>query len=268
MGEILRDLSPATLTAAVHASMVEHILDIPRVLPEWQAEEDGPCTLVYHRHAATPLDGVFRARLTPATADAEIRRVLGRFRREGRSVLWLTGAPDEPSDLGERLVAAGFSADEPVPGMAADLDRLAAEPLPAGFAIERVADEATHGALTAIQVETLGEMFAPRVGLKRAFGLGADGPVQHYLGRLDGQPVAAATAVYAGGVVALYGIGTLPGVRGRGLGRAITLHACLEARRRGYRVATLHATPDGLPVYRKLGFDLYGAMRFYSAPAV
>lgn len=267
MDDILRDLSPATLTAAVHTAMVETILDIPRVVPDWQVEQDGPFTLLYNRQRPTPLDGVFRTRPTPALADAEIRRVRARLGEQGRSVLWLSGAPDEPPDLGERLQALGFTAAEAVPGMATDLDRLAPESLPAGFSVERVADESAHAALSAIQVQTLGEAFAGRARLKRAFGMDVSGPVQHYLGRLDGIPVAAATAVYTAGVVGLYGIGTLPEARGRGLGRAITLHACLVARQRGYRVATLHATPLGLPVYRRLGFEPYGQMRFYFAPA-
>jgi hypothetical protein len=57
MTEILRDLSPFALKGAVHHSMQEHMLAIPRVLPEWQFETDGPFTLLYHRYAKTPMDG-------------------------------------------------------------------------------------------------------------------------------------------------------------------------------------------------------------------
>ena len=268
MPDVLRDLSPAALTAAVHNSLVEHVLDIPRILPEWQLSLSGPCTLVMHRHAPTPLDGVFRARLEPATADAQIAAVRQRFAREGRSLLWLTGAPDEPPDLPQRLAAQGIQPQEVVPGMAADLSLLPqTEPLPAGLTIEPVRDAPTHAALAAIQVQTLGEAFGARAALKRAFGLDPDASVQHYLGRLAGRPVAAATAVYSGGVVSLWGIGTLPEARGGGIGRALTLHACLEASRRGYRVATLHATPSGEPVYRRLGFARYGQMQFCFTPA-
>lgn len=266
--EVLTDRTPAALAAAVHDAMIEHIVSIPSVLPEWQLEQDGPFTLLYHRHAPTPLDGIIRAQLDPQQADAQIAAVLARFRRKGRSVFWITGAPQELPDLPQRLQAHGLHLLDTVPGMAVDLAELpAAEPLPAGLTITPVRDDADHATLAQLQVDTMGEAFGPRAMLKRAFGLDAAGAVQHYLSRLNERPVAAATAVYAGGVLALYGIGTLPDVRGRGVGRAITLHACLEARRRGYQIATLHATPLGLPVYRKLGFTEHGQTQFFVAPA-
>jgi ribosomal protein S18 acetylase RimI-like enzyme len=268
MTEIQRDLSPSALKVAIHYGLQEHILAIPSVLPEWQLETDGPFTLLYHRYAKTPLDGIYCTRLEPASADQEIARILARFRSEGRSLFWLIGSPDELPDLEERLQVHGLHPTGSVPGMAVDLEQLPTdEPLPAGVVIEPVRSDAAHAALVAIQVQTLGEAFGPRAMIKRAFGLEPEGAVEHYLGYLDGQAVAAATAVYAGGVMALYGIGSLPWARGRGVGRAITLYACIEARRRGYRVATLHATPMGLSVYERLGFTANGQMQFLVAPA-
>jgi ribosomal protein S18 acetylase RimI-like enzyme len=226
--------------------------------------QDGPFICLHHRYAPTPLDGVFQARLEPETADQAIAAVMNRFRQEGRSLLWLTGDPKDLPDLPARLQAHGFVPDHAIPGMAADLDLLPEdEPLPIGLRIESVRDDAAHQTLAAIQVQTLGEAFGPRVALKRAFGLAAEGPVQHYLGYLNGQAVAAATAICGAGVLSLWGIGTLPAYQGRGIGRAMTLHACLHGRRRGYQVVTLYATPSGLPVYRKLGFETYGQMQFF-----
>ena len=52
-------------------------------------------------------------------------------------------------------------------------------------------------------------------------------------------------AIYASGVVGIYNVVTLPGARGRGIRRSVTLASLLEARARGYRVAVLHSTGDG-----------------------
>jgi len=58
----------------------------------------------------------------------------------------------------------------------------------------------------------------------------------------------------------VYGVGTLPAARGRGVGGAITLWPLVEARARGYRYAVLFATEMGHPVYRRLGFRDVGSM--------
>lgn len=259
MTEMEQNLSANALLAGTREAFVQHLLSISRVVPDWVVEEDGPFTLLYHRHAPTPFDGVVGARLDPALAGGEIDRIMARFRKEGRSILWMGVTPVDAGPLMELLTARGFHAEKPLPAMAAGLGSLPlAEPLPGGLSVEPVRDDAAHASLAEIQVQTLGQEFGPRAWLKRALGLEGDSPAQHFLGRLDGRPVTAATAVYAGGMVTLYGIGTLPEVRGRGLGRAMTLQACRDARERGYEVAALFATPSGFPVYQKLGFETCG----------
>lgn len=47
----------------------------------------------------------------------------------------------------------------------------------------------------------------------------------------------------------------MPEHRRQGLGSIITAAPLAEARRRGYRVAVLHATEMGYPVYQRLGFE-------------
>jgi GNAT superfamily N-acetyltransferase len=49
-------------------------------------------------------------------------------------------------------------------------------------------------------------------------------------------------------------VATLPNVRGRGIGRALTIAALEAGRSLGYRIGVLQASDDGLPVYRRIGF--------------
>jgi GNAT superfamily N-acetyltransferase len=71
---------------------------------------------------------------------------------------------------------------------------------------------------------------------------------------LDGQPVATGTVWRSGSTAGLYNIATLDRLRGRGIGYAVTATLMELARQRGCDRAVLHSSPDGLPVYERLGF--------------
>ena len=54
---------------------------------------------------------------------------------------------------------------------------------------------------------------------------------------------------------------TEPPHRGHGLATQLTRAAVDEARNRGIRVVTLHASDEGAPIYRRLGFEETNEMR-------
>ncbi len=74
----------------------------------------------------------------------------------------------------------------------------------------------------------------------------------------DGEAVAGAWSYLHGTDCGLYAIGTVPGVRRRGLAGALTRHVLADAHRRGARTASLQSTPMGEPLYRSLGFTPVG----------
>ncbi|MGH3144696.1 MAG: GNAT family N-acetyltransferase [Rubrobacter sp.] len=164
-----------------------------------------------------------------------------------------------PSDLGERLVARGFEYGGDDVGMAADLSALPEDvPTPEGFLVERVRDEEGLAAW----VRTLGSGFgegpveAEWVGeTYRRLGFDDEGPLRHYLGRLDGEPVATATLFFGAGVAGVYFVFTVEHARRRGIGAAITLAALREARELGYTTGVLGSSEMGYSVYRGLGFE-------------
>jgi ribosomal protein S18 acetylase RimI-like enzyme len=74
------------------------------------------------------------------------------------------------------------------------------------------------------------------------------------VGRLDDRPVAVALAFFGPTCAGLYGMGTLPEARGRGVGGALTLAAMQAARDRGHDLMILHSTEAGFGMYRRVGF--------------
>ena len=56
----------------------------------------------------------------------------------------------------------------------------------------------------------------------------------------------------------IYGVGTLPEWRRRGLARALMEHVLADAQERGARTATLQSTRMGQPLYESLGFEPAG----------
>ena len=211
----------------------------------------GNCPIDYH-------NAVVRADLSAEEAEEEIEASLERMRAQGVPGSWHVGPSMRPSDLGERLVARGFEHGGDDIGMAADLSALPERvPTPEGFTVERVRDKTGLAAW----VETLGSGFgegpveAEWVGATyRRLGFGDEGPLRHYLGRLDGEPVATASLYFGAGAAGIYFVFTVGHARRRGIGAEITRVALREARGLGYRIGVLGSSETGYPVYRRLGF--------------
>ena len=62
----------------------------------------------------------------------------------------------------------------------------------------------------------------------------------------------------------VYAVGTMPEARGQGIGTAVTLAICAEARKLGYRLAMLEATEMAVGLYERMGFQQYGRTSLYA----
>jgi predicted GNAT family acetyltransferase len=201
-------------------------------------------------------NSVFYARLDEANLDRQIDRLLAPYRKLGLSAYWWSfGLP--PLALADRLFRRGLWSIRNE-GMAADLFALnEAIPAPAGLRIERVADEATFKTWLSLNTSIFGfsrELEAEFYNAYTRLGFASDAPLQHYLGTLDGKPVASSSGMLDGNVIGLYNVGVVFSARGQGIGAAITLHPLRVAREAGYRVGVLQATRMGHGLYSRLGF--------------
>jgi GNAT superfamily N-acetyltransferase len=281
--------------ALVYRRRQEHLSEA--ILTDWSAstlvdaiEANGEAWWLYYGHApqadvhderelfwltsGIPIkeySGVARASFdeirTPEEIDQHITRIQAYFRAQQMGMQWFMGPSTRPANLGERLAQHGFRLQGAAPGMAAPLERLPAEvAVPPRLEITRVANEAQLQDWAAVAGGAFGEpaeIQQARIAVHAAFGFAEDAPLQRYIARLDGKPVAMSELFLAAGVAGIYDVATVPQARRQGIGAAITHVPLLAARARGYRVGVLEASPMGEPVYRRLGFEEYCRFTLY-----
>jgi GNAT superfamily N-acetyltransferase len=98
------------------------------------------------------------------------------------------------------------------------------------------------------------EMRQSRFSFRAGLELHGASRYRSFLAYVDGEPVATSELFLGAGVAAVMWVGTIPAARGKGIGAAITLAPLLEARRLGYRIGALTASPRGYHVYQQMGF--------------
>ena len=212
-----------------------------------------------------PFNGVVRARLQPSTIAPTITTTLRHFARRHVPMLWLVGPSTQPSDLGTHLSGLGLSHMADDPGMAIDLHTLPTKlPVPTGFTSEPVDDLGTLRTWCGFtdQAVVVEALFA----WGQTLGFAPDREIVHFLGRLDGRPIATATLVLGGGVAGIYNVMTVPDAQRRGIGALMTVCPLELARARGYRLGVLQSSKMGYPLYRRLGFEDYCRIGIYLWP--
>jgi GNAT superfamily N-acetyltransferase len=179
--------------------------------------------------------------------------------RDAPFFFWWTGAGTQPPDLGERLVARGFSVfEKDAPAMAADIDKLNWDnPRPTELQLKPVAndDQLMQWKQTFIDAFAIPEFAGQAwVDATRTVGIGRT-PWHLLLGTLNAQAVCCGLLYCGAGVAGLIGLGTLPEYRRKGIGSAMQLERLRIARDLGYQYAVLFASEMGYSPYLKLGFQ-------------
>lgn len=191
--------------------------------------------------------------LAADAADAAIQRQISRF--AGLDWEWKHYSYDQPADLPDRLRAAGLTAEPAETLMlaeVAELDRVPAPP--AGVHLVDVVDEAGVDQLVRLHRDVFG---VDRPGLAAALLARLGESVTPVLAVDDsGRAVAAARIEYPPGTdfAGLWGGGTLPAWRGRGIFRALVAHRAALAAARGIRWLQVDAMPTSRPILQRLGF--------------
>jgi hypothetical protein len=179
------------------------------------------------------------------------------FAGRGQAVEWKTYGYDEPADLGERLAAHGFVAEDVEALILGELAPLAEQrvSLPEGVRLRAVTAEDLPGVAALFEAVWPGTPWVT----ESHFAELASAP-DLMCGCLaeredDGLVLAASWVRLAEGTdfAGLWGGSTHPQWRGHGLYRASVAYRARLALERGYRFARVDASPESRPILTRLG---------------
>jgi GNAT superfamily N-acetyltransferase len=233
------------------AYAVERLADVTRIVGPTEAAHDN--TILW-------------SGLDTATADAAIDREVALFRALGHDFEWKLFSHDQPADLGARLVARGFMAEETETLAVRDLaEDFAAMSLPAGVALHRLRDpaglpaiDALHRAVYPGEPAWLGAVLAEEMAA-------APDRLSVYLAMVGDLCVSAGWLRFHPGsdFADLWGGATHPDWRGHGVYRALVAVRAREARERGARFLTVDASDESARILARLGFITLAATTPY-----
>ncbi|MFJ4715850.1 GNAT family N-acetyltransferase [Streptomyces sp. NPDC088785] len=223
------------------------------------------------RHVGPPggWHGVLWSDLDDETADAAIAAQVRLFRELGGEVEWKTYAHDRPADLGARLTAAGFVAEERETLLVAETAALPLDTAPPeGIRLVPVTGEAHIALVEAVHARAFDhESSHIAQQIRRQL---ADDPdtVPAVLALHGDEPVSAARLELNPGTdfAGLWGGGTVPEWRGRGIYRAVVAYRARIAAERGYPYLQVDATEYSRPILERLGFEVLGTTTPYTLP--
>ncbi|WP_149550239.1 GNAT family N-acetyltransferase [Streptomyces marokkonensis] len=202
-------------------------------------------------------NGVVWSALGTADADAAIAEQIAHFTGLGREFEWKLYGHDLPADLGQRLVAAGFTPGPDETLMIAEVDGLdpGTEP-PEGVRVVPVTDRAGVGQVAGVHEKVFGTD-ASRLRRHLLDRLTADPDTAVAVLALAGEePVSAARLELVPGARfgGLWGGGTVRDWRGRGIYRALVAHRARVAADHGCRYLQVDASAHSRPILERLGF--------------
>jgi GNAT superfamily N-acetyltransferase len=205
--------------------------------------------------------------LDESNADQVIAEQLAYF--GDRRIEWKYYSHDRPADLPARLRAAGLEQGVDEALMIAEIAELPDLPTPEGIELVAVTDEAGIDQLVQVHDDVFGgghDTLRARLLNQLRTAPETMTPIL----ALDGdRPVCAARVDFHIGTefASLWGGGTLPEWRGRGIYRAMVGFRARLAAARGYRYLRTDALPTSEPILERLGFERLTTTVAFTRPA-
>ena len=204
--------------------------------------------------------GIIWSDLDSANADSLIAEQVALFGRRGQRFEWKLYDYDQPADLADRLLAAGFVPEEAETFVAAEvggvIEGLRGAELPDGVTAVRVTDAPGVALMAKVSDLVFGHDRSELHAAILAQLTEAPETLEVVLAMAGDEPVCAARIDFLPGTefAGLWGGGTLPQWRRRGIYRALVRYRAELAAARGYKYLTVDASEDSRPILERLGF--------------
>lgn len=216
------------------------------------------------REIATPGQGlscITWSELDEQNADAAIAAQLEFFGRRGEPFEWKLFGYDQPADLGQRLLRAGFEPDDEEVMLVAETSRITSGQvvLPDDVRLVRVTDPAGVETATDVHDELKPGSARRARHVNRMLAALADErePMALVAAMVGDEPVSSARIDFGPGpdFAGLFSGATVPAWRGRGIYRAIVTYRAGLAAARGYNYLRVETSLMSRPILRRLGFE-------------
>ena len=198
------------------------------------------------------LDGVEGARL-----DELIARQMRFFGERGLPFEWKHRSHDQPADLADRLLAAGFVPEDTETVLIARVADIAGEVLlPEAVSLREVTELADLRRLEAMEHAIWGGPRHRMADRLHAEWAADPGGLTILVIEAGGEVVCGCWARFppSSEFATLWGGGTLPAWRGRGIYRAAVAYRANLAAARGLRLVQVDASDESRPILERLGF--------------
>lgn len=249
---------------AMEANMHLHMTYFAKYVPTMEIVFEPDVTVVRSQIEDDTFNYVLSAHFTEKNARDRIRHVHSLFQRAHLPFSWWVAQTDSPADLADALQQEGFALKEKNVGMYAKLNDLPVITTP--LKVQRVESATALKEFTEVIVSIGGSPLA----FDRIYShaplvtYAGNTSVELYLGFFENTPSVTGILVTHANVAGIYYVATRPEQRKKGFGTAMMCHLLKRAKQKGYFIATLQASEDGIHLYEKLGFQKCSAFLEYA----
>jgi GNAT superfamily N-acetyltransferase len=255
-----------SLLARSHENFIEAFRHFARGSPRCRIAEEKGVIRIASGMSTSAFNIVFVMRPVE-DPDVMVSESRDFMRRAGVTTWRLVSVGGAAASLASTLSSDASLKEAKVPGMLLTPVPALAPQLPNGFRIEPASTPELWNTMLNVGMQGMGD---PWEHVEWVLPYESSGRVRGYLGYEGQRPVATSLGFSHAGLGGVFFVATLPEVRGRGYGTAMTWQAITGARDEGCLTSCLQASKAGYPVYRKMGYrDVveYSQWRF-EAPAV
>lgn len=232
----------------------------PARLPEgWTAEMDGPLTRCLTAGRGFAMFAEDSSRLTSAELEGLVARTFSFYEKRRRGFEWKTFDHDR-ADLRPLLTEHGAQPEAHEALVLGDAAAAVSDArLPAGLTLRTVASRSDLERVAALESQIWGADWSWLVD-DLAARLTGGAPAEVLLVEDRDVAVSAAWLVPLAGtsVAGLWGGGTLPAFRGRGIYRFLVSQRARVAVQRGYSMLQVDASDDSRPILERIGLHVIG----------